>query len=296
MDTPTLRELLESWELNLKAEHKSPMTIRSYRDGVRFYIKFCEEHGFSPSLDKASVNSYVAHYLETYESTTAIARMKGVKRFSAWLAEEGEISSDQIATLKLPHLDQKVIPELTEEECKALIAACKGNGFRERRDEALVRFMLETMTRAGEVVLMEIDDLNLQNGTATIRRGKGGKGRTVSFGDQTRAAIDRYVRMRRRSPQASSKKLWLGTGTRTFAYGGLYRTLLKRGQSAGLKNFHPHILRHTGAGRWLEKGGSEGGLMSVAGWEDSRMVYRYTKATSAKRAAEEARRLNLGDL
>lgn len=296
METSTLMELLESWELNLKAQHKSPMTIKSYRDGVRFYLRFCEENGFAPDLDKASVNAYVAHYLEVNTSATAIARMKAVKMFSAWLAEEGEISSNQIQSLKLPHLDTKIIPELTEDECRALISACKGNGFRDRRDEAIIRFMLETMTRAGEVILMEMNDLDLRTGEAIVRRGKGGKGRTVPFGSQTGAAIDRYLRLRRKCPQASSKMLWVGTGTRTFAYGGLYRALNKRAQSAGIKNFHPHILRHTGAGRWLDADGSEGGLMSVAGWSDRRMIDRYTKHFAAKRAAEEARRLNLGDL
>lgn len=53
-------------------------------------------------------------------------------------------------------------------------------------------------------------------------------------------------------------------------------------------------LRHTAAHRWLAAGGSEGGLMAVAGWTRPDMLLRYTKARASERAAEEARALNLG--
>jgi integrase/recombinase XerD len=55
-------------------------------------------------------------------------------------------------------------------------------------------------------------------------------------------------------------------------------------------------MRHTAATRWLRAGGSEGGLMAVAGWSNRAMIDRYTGASAAERAAEEARGLGLGDL
>lgn len=60
--------------------------------------------------------------------------------------------------------------------------------------------------------------------------------------------------------------------------------------------FHPHVLRHTAASRWLAAGGTEGGLMAVAGWSRRDMIDRYTKATAEQRAADEARGLRLGEL
>jgi len=65
---------------------------------------------------------------------------------------------------------------------------------------------------------------------------------------------------------------------------------------AGVDGFHPHRLRHTAAHRWLAAGGSEGGLMAVAGWTRPDMLMRYTQAQASSRAAEEAKKLNLGDL
>ena len=39
---PDLAALLPSWQLALKAERKSPGTIRTYTDGVTKFLRWCE--------------------------------------------------------------------------------------------------------------------------------------------------------------------------------------------------------------------------------------------------------------
>ncbi|OBF23024.1 integrase [Mycobacterium kubicae] len=230
------------------------------------------------------------------EPATARARQLGVRRFSAWLEEEGEIEADPLLGLKSPKLDAKVTESLTEAELRRLIKACGGKEFRDRRDEAIVRLMAETGMRAGEVTGLTIADVDLNRGLITVRRGKGGKGRVTPFGDQTARAIDRYLRARRTHRLADTDALWLGDRGKSLEYYGLHAALKYRAQLAGLTGFHPHLLRHTAASRWLAAGGSEGGLMAVAGWSTRDMIDRYTRATAAERAAAEARGLGLGDL
>lgn len=292
-----LLTLLDSWAIHLRAEHKSERTIKTYRDGVLAFLRWSQRVSRPPELDRPTVTAFVADLVENgAESTTVYARHRAVRRFAAWLTEEGEIDEDQIAGLKPPKVDVKVVPEITEDQIKAMVKACAGKTLRDRRDEAIVRFMLETMARAGEVVAMELADVDVQAGMAVVRRGKGGKGRRVAFGPQTGRSIDRYLRVRRTHRLASTSTLWLGDRGKTLGYDGLYRTLKYRAEVAGIPGFHPHMLRHTGAGRWLNAGGSEGGLMATAGWTTREMIDRYTKATSERRAAEEARRLNIGDV
>jgi integrase/recombinase XerD len=156
---------------------------------------------------------------------------------------------------------------------------------------------METGIRAGEVVAMTVDDVDLNRELAIIRRGKGGKGRVIPFSPQTATAIDRYLRARRTHRLASTPTLWLGADNwRTFSYFALHRTLAARAEAAGIKGFQPHKMRHTAAARWLRAKGSEQGLMAVAGWSSRTMLDRYTAASAAERAADEARGLNLGDL
>jgi hypothetical protein len=51
-----------------------------------------------------------------------------------------------------------------------------------------------------------------------------------------------------------------------------------RSQGRGPRGFRPHRLRHTAAHRWLAAGGSESGLMAIAGWTRTDMLVRYTRA------------------
>jgi integrase/recombinase XerD len=292
-----LPALLPSWLRALRAERKSPATIALYDRGMRAFLAWCSNAGTDPVLDRATVTAFTADLLaQGREPTTARAYQLAVRLFAAWLVTEEELAADPLVGLKPPKLDTKVTPVLSTEQVKALVAACQGKTFRDRRDEALVRLMVETGLRAGEAVALTLDDVDLDAGMATIRRGKGGKGRRVAFGPQTAHAIDRYLRLRRSHRLADSGRLWLADNGRSFGYDGLHKTLVWRAELAGIKGFHPHVLRHTAAHRWLAAGGSEGGLMSTAGWANRAMLERYAAATRAERAAAEARGLNLGDL
>jgi site-specific recombinase XerD len=293
---PDLDVLLPSWELHLRAERKSPATIKSYGDGVRRYLAFCAEHDAEPLL-RATLNAFVVDLLDGgAEPSTARSRQLAVRRYTAWLTDEGEIPTDPFLGVKAPKLDVRVVSPLSDEQLKALIKACAGPDFRDRRDEAIIRLMIETGARAGEIVSMRVQDLDLAAGRAVVVRGKGGKGRVIPFGPQSAKALDRYVRVRRAHRLADSSWLWLGERGKEFSYDALHKTLGYRANLAGIDGFHPHKLRHTAAHRWLAAGGSEGGLMAVAGWTRPDMLLRYTRAQAADRAAAEARTLGLGEL
>lgn len=303
METTEAESLARSWALALRAQRKSPSTLKTYGDGVRLYLAYCHEQGLG-IFQRSTLNNWTAHLLDAGASAaTARSRQLAVRRFATWLAEENEIPADPFLGITSPKLDEKVIEPLTDEQLKALLKACqppKGAepavALRHRRDEAIVRLMLETGMRAGEVVALDLADLDLTEGIATVRRGKGGKGRTVPFGPEVALALDRYLRLRRGHRLAGTPGLWLGDRGKGFTYDALHKTLAERAKAAGIEGFHPHRMRHTAAHRWLAKGGSEGGLMAVAGWTRPDMLTRYTKAQASARAADEARRLNLGEL
>jgi integrase/recombinase XerD len=294
-----LAELLPSWELHLRAERKSPQTVKSYGDGVRAYLTWCAINDKPAALDRRQLREFIDGLLTAgAKPATAVSRHLAVRRFSGWLAEEGEQDIDPLYGLRSPKLDNPVVEPLTDDELRAMLKACRGQDLRDRRDEALIRLMFTTGARAGEVVAMQVNDLNLRSvpPTVIIRRGKGGKGRVIPLAVEAAAAIDRYLRVRRSHRLKDDPALWLGDRSKHFSYDGLHKTLAMRAHMAGVEDFRPHRLRHTAAHRWLTKGGSESGLMVVAGWTRPDMLLRYTKAQASVRAAEEAQRLNLEDL
>jgi site-specific recombinase XerD len=143
--------LAQSWQLALRAERKSPQTLKAYGDGVRAYLAWSAAKPAEP-FTRAALNLWVAELLEAgAAASTARARQLAVRRFAAWLAEEGEIAADPFLGIKSPKLDERVVEPLTDDDVRAMIKACvppKGatpaQMLWHRRDEALIRFMFET--------------------------------------------------------------------------------------------------------------------------------------------------------
>lgn len=288
-------ELVPSWSLSLRSARKAKGTVEAYQQGVRQFAAWCIVNDHIPALTRNLVQQWVADMLDRgLEPNTVRIRQYAVIAFSRWLYNEREIEKDELENMPLVKPDKKVVVPLTDEELTALLAACRGNTLLDRRDEALIRLMAETGARAREVTGMTIKDLNLSAMTAVIYRGKGGKGRMVGFSPECAGALDRYLRMRRREGD-TCPFLWINQKGRQMGYNTLNQALQLRADKIGLK-VHPHLFRHTAAARWLRAGGSEQGLMAIAGWSTRTMMDRYTSANATERALDEAKRLNLGDI
>lgn len=284
----------------MRAEAKSPGTIDTYTHGLRSYMTWCARAG-RPPLSRATMTTWMCDMLEAGAAPgSARIRQLGVRRFVAWLIATGHVPIDPFAGIKGPKQTQKLVTPLTEDELRALIATCVAPTHRadeplhHRRDEAIIRLMFETGIRIGETIALQVSDVDLNAQKVTVRRGKGGRRRVIPIGPATSAAIRAYLTLREHHRCADSAELWLGERGTQFGYDGLSRALRRRAQLADIAGFHPHRLRHTAAHRWLAAGGSESGLMAIAGWTRTDMLVRYTRAHASERAANEARRLNLG--
>lgn len=294
-------DLLESFTISLKAARRSDLTVKAYRLGITQYIEWCGAQGLPIAIERPHVQAWMVSLRDRgCAPATVAARLAGMRQLSKWMAdpdEGGVLDADPLLRLNAPKQDSPIVPVLTADQLQAMFKACQGTQFRDRRDEAVVRLMSETGMRVSEALGLDLTDVDLPRGLAYIRRGKGGKGRIVPFGPQTAKTMDRYIRLRRTHSGADLPALFLTARMpRRLADHGLRRTLGLRAAAAGIDKFHPHMFRHTAASRWLSAGGSEGGLMAVAGWSSREMLDRYVRATAADRAADESRTLNLGDL
>ncbi|WP_245361075.1 tyrosine-type recombinase/integrase [Kribbella aluminosa] len=293
----TVLDLLDSWLVHLRAERKSARTVTVYRAGVEQYGEYCRANGLPEVIDRNQVRAWLAHLMDSgFAPATADIRLTAVKQYAAWLVTEDELDSDPIVQLKAPKIGEKVVRPLSADEIKALLATCRGKDLMPRRDEAIIRLLLNSGLRASELCGLRVPDVKVATGTALVQ-GKGDRERVVEFNAQTARALDRWLRVRRTHPKAGTSALWLGGMGRSFGYGGLHQMLTARGLQAGIEGLHPHLLRHTWASRRKDAGLSEQSLMTLAGWRSPRMLRRYTQYADAERAIAESRRLDVdGDL
>lgn len=297
-----LAELLADWMDELEARNLSPNTRKTYRDGVTAFLRWAEAEGREPALDQPAVIAFTAAVLGTSEraAATAHSRQVAVRRFSKWLAKKEIIPADLLQGIEAVSVGESALRPLSDEQLAALFRACAGKDFTSRRDRALIRLMCETGLRASEAAGLQLADVDQRARTVAVR-GKGGKFRIVTYGPQTASTVNDYLRARRAHHPGEGGPLWIGRQGRPVGYDLVYTTVKRRMLAAGIPvseatGFTPHSLRRTWAVRWKHAGGSEAGLMAIGGWRRLESVAPYVRAASARLAAEEAARLNLGDL
>ena len=141
--------------------------------------------------------------------STVRTRWKGLHRFCSWLVAEGELSANPMDGLTAPTAPPAPVPVLSDADLGALLKACNGKTFADRRDKALFRFLLDCGVRVSEVCGLRVEDVDLDREMALVT-GKGSKIRPVYFGARTARALDRYLRERRRHRWAHLDNLFLG--------------------------------------------------------------------------------------
>src|SRR5690349_19897458 len=105
-----LEDLQRSFLRHLRAEGKSPATLRLYGESVTYFSAWLVEQGRQPDLEELSrpaIREWLAQQAETRESGTVRTRYRGLRRFCGWLVDEGELTTNPMATLSPPSVGMK---------------------------------------------------------------------------------------------------------------------------------------------------------------------------------------------
>lgn len=243
------------WERNL-----SPATLKAYkRELTRAVSFFCDDLNLErpPKINPTAIRSFLANLhglgLSPRSSERAMAALRTYFRF---LVAENVITANPAEAVAHPRRQRSAPPVTPLSVIEDLVESFPSSpaGI---RDRTLVEFLYGSGLRVGELVGLDLPDLEPR--TRLIRvRGKGRKERIVPYGTKAAEALTRYLPIRAQWKQGagtSIEALFLNQRGGRLTDRSVRRMLDAAVQRTSAQHqLHPHALRHAFATHLLEAG------------------------------------------
>lgn len=278
-------KLIKQYKIYLIVEKNySRHTVRNYLREVRELATFLKSKGLFETgstddikkVDKSILRQFLAN--ASHLAPASIERKKScIRNFFRFLRKRGIIESDPTETLSSPKKKKKQPNFLGPDDMKRLLDIPNSDDAKVKRDRAWLELLYATGMRVGELVALNLSDLDLLEGHVRIM-GKGKKMRIAPLTSKAIDALKKYLAVRGEltSPE-SGDALWLNARGGRLTARSVARLLDKYVIKTGLlRDISPHAIRHSFATHLLEMGADLRSIQELLGHESLSTTQRYT--------------------
>jgi integrase/recombinase XerC len=296
----TLRDAIREFSLYLGAERNaSEHTRRAYASDLGQFARFVGSGIQTKAVTADQVRRFLAELHGRRRPVTLGRKLAALRSLFRFLVARDVIGADPTLGIRAPRTRQGLPHPLGIDDCETLMEERRSSGHRERdplqgqrelRDRALVELLYGAGLRVGELVRLDVRDLDLRGSEVRVW-GKGGKERIVPLPKAAREALGSYLELRRR-PGFLAEPLFTSLGPpgrraavshRRLGERSVRRVLAARAAAAGIADrVHPHRLRHSYATHLLDMGADLREIQELLGHASLSTTQRYT-AVSAER-------------
>jgi integrase/recombinase XerC len=306
-DTPSRPDLpdgltaaVDGFAAFLRSErNRSEHTVRAYSGDVENLLDHLVRLGRSDldGLDVVTLRSWLARQRTQGRARATLARRASAARtFTAWAQRQGLLRTDPGRALASPKGRRTLPAVLRTDQAATLLTAVADDAVDQEpvtlRDRALLELLYATGIRVGELVGLDIDDLD--DGHRVLRvMGKGRKERTVPYGEPAQQAVRDWLRSGRPVLRRGEAENALFVGVRGGRLGvRSAREIVHRRLRAvpDAPDLGPHGLRHTAATHLLEGGADLRSVQELLGHASlaTTQIYTHVSVERLRQAYEQA--------
>jgi len=259
-----------------KIEGCSERTLVYYRTTVEKLLD-----GITDPIRKVTtddIRDYLANYqgLNDCSKTTIDNIRRNISSFFTWLEEEDHIIKSPMRRIHKIKTTKTVKEVISDEEIEKMRDKCKN-----LRDLAIIDLLYSTGIRIGELVRLNIDDIDFEERECIVF-GKGDKERRVYFDAKTKIHLMSYINSRFDTNPALF--VTLDAPYNRLQISGVEIRLRRLGRELGINKVHPHKFRRTMATRAIDKGMPIEQVQKLLGHSqiDTTMHYAIVNQTNVK--------------
>lgn len=245
-DKESNEDLLNMFLSAKRVEGCSDKTLNYYENSIRRLFSAVDCHVTHMQTD--DLRTYLSHYQQ--KSQCSKSNIDNIRRilssFFTWLEDENFIIKSPVRRIHKIRSSQTVKETYSDESLETMRDQCGC-----LRDLAMIDLLASTGMRVGELVRLNIDDIDFENRECVVF-GKGSKERPVYFDARTKIHLKNYLESRNDSNPALFVSL-LSPYNR-LEISGVEVRLRKLGRKLGITKVHPHKFRRTLATRAIDKG------------------------------------------
>jgi len=264
----------------------SEKTLEAYAADLRRYIEFLDESRIASPNDVAR-EDVLDHLLELrigdLSARSAARHLSAIRRFHAFLAQEGLAEGNPVADFATPRLTQYLPDVLTPAEVDRLLDGPPEDSPTYVRDRAILEVFYSCGLRISELASQPLHEVSLDESTMRVR-GKGSKTRIVPVGERALTRIQDWLSVRAEWPVKADTLFVTRRGKRMNRM-AVWKVVKDAARAANIgKNVTPHMLRHSFATHLVDHGADLRAVQEMLGHASITTTQLYTHVSPERLA------------